>query len=148
MHDAPGIRTSDPQNSDLQSHTLRTALLRIANQRPERRGADLRCRKIFTLYAVEDRLGFVKNGRGIVQRKFIDLSSETENLELLQLMAEISLVEDRPLTCKPYGLVGNVRRGAAVLPTNFGGARIYIYPLYRRRRCAHRGTGWCGPRRS
>ena len=27
------------------------------------------------------------------------------------------------LTCKPYGLVGNVRRGAAVLPTNFGGGQ-------------------------
>ena len=35
------------------------------------------------------------------------------------------------ITCKPYGLVGNVRRRAAVLPTNFVGPwrlMAYFFP--------------------
>ena len=88
-------RDSNSRPSDPQSGTLPTALLRTENRRPETRGAGPGCRKIFTLYAVEDRLGFVKNGRGIVERKFVDLSSETKSREFLQMMAEISLVENR-----------------------------------------------------
>ena len=37
-----------------------------------------------------------------------------------------SLQKTGHLTCKPYGLVGNVRRGALVLPTNFGGGRTEL----------------------
>ena len=73
------------------------------NRRPETRGAGPGCRKIFTLYAVEDRLGFVKNGRGIVERKFVDLSSETKSREFLQMVAEISLVENRSFNLRPSG---------------------------------------------
>ena len=91
------------------------------------------------MYAVEDRLGFVKSNTGVGERKFVDLSSETKSREFLQMMAEKSLVENRPFTplfimftalCKPYGLVGNVRRGAAVLPTNFGGGRTVEALVY------------------
>ena len=82
--------------------TLRSAVryatdcaTRTENRRPEARGAGPGCRKILTLYAVEDWLGFMKNGRGIVESKFVDLSSETKIRQLLQIMAEISLVEYR-----------------------------------------------------
>ena len=77
--DAPGIRTHDPQ-----SDTLTTALLRTENRRAERRGAGPGCRKILTLYAVEDRLGFAKkNDRKIAERKFVDLSFETKSRKFL-----------------------------------------------------------------
>ena len=48
-------------------------------------------------YAVEGRLGgFRENGREIVERKIVDLSFEAKSRELLQMMAELSLVENRP----------------------------------------------------
>ena len=40
------------------------------------RGDSQKCREIFTLYAVEDRLGYVKNGREIVERKLNNLFFE------------------------------------------------------------------------
>ena len=44
----------------------------------------------------------MRNGRGIVERKLVDLSSETKSREFLQMMAEISLVENRSF-CKGRG---------------------------------------------
>ena len=69
-------RDSNPRPSDpVRYATLQTALLRTENRRPERRGAGHGCRQIFTPYA-EDRLGFVKNGKGIVERKFAIIRDE------------------------------------------------------------------------
>ena len=73
-----GTRNSNSRSSDPQSDTLMTALLRTEDRRAERRGAGPGCRQILTLYAEEDRLGFVKNGREFVERKFVDLSFETK----------------------------------------------------------------------
>ena len=78
-----GTRNSNSRPSDLQSDTLTTALLRTENRRPERRGAGLGCREIFTLYALEDGVGFVKNCRKKMHRS----SSVTKSPEFLQMKA-------------------------------------------------------------
>ena len=73
-----------------------TALSSARHLPPGSRGTGSQCSKIFTLYAVEDWLGYVKNGRGIAERKLIDLSFEPSCRGFRLMVAELQLAENRP----------------------------------------------------